>query len=147
MDGALRCCGVNERLVFVGRLVLVLEFERTLELAEPFAPDCAQDGRSERLRLAAELLELFAGLLPKPCGARPRSTELPWASKLREPLLFGRFCENRPWRPEFAEAEPERFMFAPRSLASRVLLPALTERTGMCEAPAAGLLRATTERF
>jgi hypothetical protein len=115
---------------------------------------------------------VFAGRfeLPKPCGARPRSVELPCASQVR-PLvapfdatrLFapetgaegGLPWESWFWRP--VEADPfcdnERFGVWPVRFA-RLLLgrpadsaPVFIVRTGMCEAAAPGAVRAITERF
>jgi len=125
----------------------------------------------------------FAGRSePNPCGARPRSELLPWASQTRELLparcedvpegVFpdrfafgavegGRFCESSRWRavmPELAGALPGRF-----STPALALTEPLTEElpvrafappfavarelpTGDC-APAAGAVRAITERF
>jgi len=116
---------------------------------------------------------VFAGRfeLPKPCGARPRSVELPWASQVR-PLvelfvvarLFaapetgpegGLPWESWFWRPVVAEpfCDSERFGVWPVRLA-RLLLgrpadsaPVFIVRTGWCEAAAAGAVRAITERF
>jgi hypothetical protein len=88
----------------------------------PFDPEPpAHGGRSDRFIGAGcgELLPtpaaVLAGrlvLLPKPCGARPRSVALPWAAQFRvllaplvAPGLFvapaaegGRFCESWLWR-------------------------------------------------
>jgi hypothetical protein len=119
---------------------------------------------------------LLVGLeRPKPCGAWPRSVVFPCADQVR--VLFpGRFCdtpalvfaEARPLTPAFAEegrlletccwredaagllfdSRPWR-TFAPGAFparpADRLLL--LTVCTGMCEAAAAGAVRAITARF
>lgn len=62
------------------------------------------------------------------------------------PLFIGpRFADAlpRPTLPEFSKVRPA---LPGRSVAGRTV-PAPKERVGMCEAPAAGVLRATTARF
>ena len=140
---------------------------------EPFEPEPAQGGRSERLR-CTDCVVLFCGVLepPKPCGARPRSLVLPCASQLRPPvvplarLLFapltaaGLFCESWFCRADIAAlfGAVELFDVAER-LAVCVLVAMLfvgrpdespvvvMVRTGVCEAAAPGVVRAITERF
>ena len=141
------------------------EFETPLLLPLP-----AQGGRLlEFIRVVCEVPGRFE--LPKPCGARPESVELPCAFQARpeacgrEALLLkeplgradcdcpadgGRFDESCDCR------EPLKVcaLFPPRPKFPAGLLPRLAEkepefivRTGMCEAAAAGVERATTLRF
>jgi len=110
--------------------------------------------------------------LPNPCGARPESVELPCAFQVRpeaadrEELLLkeplgraacncpadgGRFAESCDCRAPLKVCA----LFAPRLKFPAGLLPArfaekppeFMVRTGMCEAAAAGVERATTLRF
>jgi len=69
--------------------------------------------------------------------APPFSGEL-----LKRPELIG--VPDWPRLPEFSV--PRAPTLPGRSVAGR-MVPALNERVGMCEAPGAGLLRATTARF
>ena len=80
--------------------------------------------------------------LPKPFGACPWSVEFPCAFQTRMllPLVEGgRFCAN--WFclpfvfPEYAPGRPADKLFV------------FIVRTGMCDAPAPGDVRAITERF
>lgn len=114
--------------------------------------------------------------LPNPCGARPRSVAFPCADQFLDPVFAGRFAEAplftdaRPLtaaladggrllassrcradrEPELAEGE----FPAPRA-PNLVVLPTRPAesarvsivRTGMCDAAAAGAVRATTERL
>ena len=125
MEGALPCCGVYVRpLPGLGAL-----------------PAPAQGGR---LLDRPDVLPLLEGLfeLPKPFGAWPRSVELPCAFHTRELFPFtdgGRLCESWFCRallfPEYVPACP----------ADRLLV--FIVWTGMCDAPAPGAVRATTDRF
>lgn len=111
----------------------------------------------------------FAGRfeLPKPCGARPESVELPCACHVREEVFEradeftepeglepcgvaegGRLEESCDWRLALnpGEAPPGR------AVLLAVPLPGLRVelfmvRTGRCEADAAGAVRAITLRF
>jgi hypothetical protein len=105
-------------------------------------------------------------LLPKPCGARPRSVALPWAAQFRAfpiaPGLFaapsaegGLFCESWFWRFTAAvsfcvvgrllRAAVRFATLLPGRPADRLLV--FMVRTGIREAAAAGAVRATTLRF
>jgi len=124
--------------------------------------------------MRAGLPALLEGLLelPKPCGARPRSVELPCASQVCVPLvirwlegLFGLpFCmrmlllpaddgrsrERSFWRPKAPPLFGERFepVFGEKFPARPgVSLVVFMVRTRMSDAPRAGAVRAITERF
>jgi len=140
-----------------------VEFRDT-ELGAP--PEPAHGGRLlEPGRAAVEFADRFE--LPKPCGARPESVELPCAFHAREELFGradeftepdglepccmaegGRFVESCDWRlalnPD--EVPPGRVVLAAVELPGlRVEL--FMVRAGRWEADAAGAVRATTLRF
>jgi hypothetical protein len=134
-------------------------------------PPRAQGGRLlEFIRAVCGVAVRF--VLPKPCGARPESVALPCAFQLRpeadcrEALLliepFGReFCICETEGGRFDESCDCRALlnvcvvFPPRpEFPAGLLAPWLADiepefmvRTGMCEAAAAGVDRATTLRF
>jgi len=110
--------------------------------------------------------------LPKPCGARPRSVELPWAAQVRVPLvtrwletrfglLFwvrmllpaadcGRFLDKSFCLVKVPPLFGERFepVFGEKFPARPgVSLLVLIVRTRMSDAPLAGAVRAMTDRF
>ena len=113
--------------------------------------------------------------LPKPTGARPRSVEFPCASQVRpelpDALLFegafegareefvidegGRLCESCAWRlfvgalPAVPREKVAEFDVPTRALAGRptVKCALLNVFTWLFAAPAAGAVRAITERF
>jgi hypothetical protein len=139
--------------------------------AEPVELEPAQGGRSARC-MRVPWAAPFAGTLlglPKPCGARPRSVAPPCASHVRV-LLVERFGDaplvlefNVAWllSPPVAEGGlfcESWFWRADNPGLTRIFAGALFVRpadnpvvfmvwTGMCEAAAAGAVRAITERF
>ena len=129
-------------------------------------PETAHGGRLLELgRAADEFADRFE--LPKPCGARPESVELPCAFHAREEL-FGRadeFTEPDGLEPccmleggRLAESCDLRLPLNPgevppgRAVLAAVELPGLRVelfmvRAGRWEADAAGAVRAITLRF
>lgn len=95
-----------------------------------------------RLPFSSALVRMFEfGLSPD--SSRCRADALPLRGELlKRPELVG-MPLFRPRFPEFSKPRPP---LPGRSVAGRIV-PELKERVGMCEAPAAGVLRATTGRF
>lgn len=138
---------------------------RVAELAA--APEPAQGGRL--LVFVRAAAAEFAGrfVLPKPCGARPESVELPCALQAREEVFGradefseadglepceaaedGRLVESCDWRLALNPDEVP----ADRAVLAAVELPGLRAelfmvRAGRREAEAAGAVRAITLRF
>ena len=96
-----------------------------------------------RLALPSALVRMFEFGLSSESSRCREDIAPPFNGELlKRPELIG--IADWPRFPEFSI--PRAPTLPGRSVAGR-MVPALNERVGMCEAPGAGLLRATTERF
>jgi len=96
-----------------------------------------------RLALPSALVRMFEFGLSSESSRCREDIAPPFSGELlKRPELIG--IPDWPRLPEFSV--PRAPTFPGRSVAGR-MVPALNERVGICEAPGAGLLRATTERF
>jgi hypothetical protein len=96
-----------------------------------------------RLALPSALVRMFEFGLSSESSRCREDIAPPFSGELlKRPELIG--IPDCPRLPEFSV--PRAPTLPGRSVAGR-MVPALNERVGMCEAPGAGLLRATTERF
>ena len=96
-----------------------------------------------RLALPSALVRMFEFGLSRESSRCREDIAPPFNGELlKRPELMGML--DWPRLPEFSV--PRAPTLPGRSVAGR-MVPALNERVGMCEAPGAGLLRATTERF
>lgn len=154
---------------------MLLEFDRDVPPFEPEPAQAGRSDRfmlaacvELPFRVPALVLAVRFASVPKPCGARPRSVAVPCAAQVRPPFalvtgrLFaapaidgGRPCDSWFWRPLAAVLPvvlPKLFGTVERPPTCPTVRPAdklvvFTVRTGILPAPAAGAVRATTDRF